>query len=342
VIGVEDSVLNDELRETATAWFVRVRSDAATAGDWNALTVWLETSPAHVESFAAVELLSAEIDDSAGAILEALGPRVIQPPATHHVGRRRGERRRPAPARRTATPAWGRGAVAAAAVGLSAAVGFAGWKVSEGPLETYSTRPGETRSITLADGSHIRLDAASTMSVRLGLFGRRVRLGDAEATFDVAKDARRPFEIAVGDQRVRVIGTEFNIRNYDGLTEVTVRRGVVAVLPAAGDDEPLAKLTKGTAFEHVVGTNSFTTRRVAPDDAFAWTQGRLICQDRPLSEIVRYLNRRYGTPIRLSPGLEERRFSGVLELGDEKDVVRRLAAYLSLSVRGSDREISLS
>jgi transmembrane sensor len=335
MIGVEKSAYTDAVRDAATAWLVRVQSDAAKADDWNALTAWLEASPAHADAFAAVEALSFEIEVSAEAILAALGPRS----AEVLPFRQRQGRPQQRPARRTA---WGRGAIAAAAVGLAAAVGFTGWQASEGSLQTYRTGPGETRSVTLADGSRIRLDAASTMSVRMGLFGRRVQMGDAEATFDVAKDPRRPFEIAVGDQRVRVIGTEFNIRNYDGLTDVTVRRGIVAVYLRGPGDQSLARLTKGTELTHVVGSSRFETRQVDPDAAFAWTQGRLICDDLPLSEIVPYLNRRYATQIRLAPGLAERRFSGVLELGDEKDVVRRLATYLSLTMHGSEGEISLS
>jgi transmembrane sensor len=334
---VENSALTNSVREAATAWFVRVQSDVATADDWNALTLWLEASPAHVEAFGAVEALSDEIDEAAGVILAALEPR-----SAEILPFRQSERRQAVRTRRAPAPARGRVAVAAAFVGLAAAVGFGMWQASEGPLQTFRTGPGETRSVTLADGSHIRLDAASTMSVRLGLFRRRVELGDAEATFDVAKDAKRPFEIAVGDQRVRVIGTEFNIRNYDGFTAVTVRRGIVAVYQNNEGDQPLARLTKGTELRHVVGSTRFTTRQVDPDSAFAWTQGRLICDDLPLSEIVPYLNRRYSTHISLAPGLASRRFSGVLELGDEKAVVRRLAAYLTLTMRGSEREISLS
>ena len=335
--GVENSALNNNVREVATAWLVRVQSDAATADDWHALTLWLEASPAHAEAFGTVEALSDEIDEGAGAILAALGPR-----SAEILPFRQDARRQTVRPDRPPVPAWGRGAIAAAFVGLAAVVGFGAWRASEGTLQTYRTGPGETRFVTLADGSHIHLDAASTMSVRLGLFRRRVELGDAEATFDVAKDAKRPFEIAVGDQRVRVVGTEFNIRNYDGLTAVTVRRGIVAVYQRDEGDQPLARLTKGTELTHVVGSSRFTERRVDPDSAFAWTQGRLICDGLPLSEIVPYLNRRYATPIGLAPGLADRRFSGVLELGDEKDVVRRLAVYLSLTVRGSEGEISLS
>lgn len=316
--------------DAALGWLVRVQSDAASAEDWGALTLWLEASPAHRAAFNVVELLSFEIDESADEILAGLGPRS----AEILPFKRR--------ARAKTKPAWRRGAIAAASVGLAVMAGLGVWAASLGPVQSYRTAAGQTRAITLADGTHIQLDAASTLSVRLGWFGRRAVLGDAEATFDVAKDAHRPFQVIMGDQRVRVVGTEFNIRNYDDTTEVTVRRGVVAVYQADLGGQPVAVLTHGMALTHERGSMQSTVQRVDADQAFGWTQGRLICSDQSLSQIVTYLNRRYTTPIRLAPGLGERRFTGVLELGPEEDVARRLAAYLSLTMHGSDREISLS
>ena len=319
----------DELREAAIAWLVRVQSDAATAGDWAGLTAWLEVSETRRMAFDAVERLSYDLDEEAPALIVALA----RPPALVVPFLRRA---------RASRNAWPGRAIAAAVAAVTVMVGITGWKLSEGALQTFSTEPGQTRAITLADGSHIRLDAASTMSVRLGWFARNVKMGDAEATFDVAKDASRPFNIAVGDQRVRVVGTEFNIRNYDGVTKVTVRRGIVSVFQRGVADQPFVRLTKGMELVHSVGSNLSASRQVDPDEAFAWTEGRLICDEQRLSEIIPYLNRRYTTPIHLAPDVAGRRFTGVLELGDEKDVVRRLAAYLSLSMDGSDRQISIS
>jgi len=180
------------------------------------------------------------------------------------------------------------------------------------------------------------------LKVRLGWFARKVDMGDAEATFDIAKSPGRPFEVAVGDQKVRDIGTEFNIRAYDGAVNVTVRRGVVAVYQPNLGDQPVARLTQGWAMRHTVGSSLSYSAQVDPDSAFAWTQGRLICDGRPLSEIVAYLNRRYERPIHVSADVAARRFTGVLELDDQADVARRLAAYLSLGVHGSERDIVLS
>ena len=69
-----------------------------------------------------------------------------------------------------------------------------------------------------------------------------------------------------------------------------------------------------------------------PDTAFAWTEGRLIYDRRPLSEVVTDLNRHFKTPIRLLPAAAGQTFSGVLILEDEDTVVRRLAAYMRLTV----------
>ena len=325
-----ESNLGDDAHDAALAWVVRLRSDAVTESDWAALTAWLETSADHLAAFEAAESVDMELDTLAPAILAGLAGRSadILP-----------FKPRRAPPR----PRWGGGrvAIAAGVAFLSVMVGIGAWRASEGVPQIYRTGPGETRAITLADGSHINLDAASTMSVQLGWFKRKVRLNDAVASFDVAKDAKRPFEIAVDDQRVRVIGTEFNIADYGGQVDVTVRRGIVAVYQNGQDGAPVARLTKGWALHHTVGSLQSVSNRVDPNGAFAWSEGRLVCDQRSLSQIVAYLNRRYRTPVRLSGDAGSRRFSGVLELGDENDVLRRLAAYLSLSVHRSGQGFAL-
>ena len=127
--------------DTAIGWLVRVQSDAASAADWGALTGWLEASPGHRAAFEAVELLSFEIDEGADAILAGLGRRSAEI----------------LPFKRRATakakPAWGRGAIAAASIGLAVTAGLGVWGASLGPVQTYRTAPGQTRAITLG-GRH--------------------------------------------------------------------------------------------------------------------------------------------------------------------------------------------
>lgn len=323
---------SNAVHEASLAWLVRIQSDAVTADDWLALTDWLEESEAHLIAFEALEATDAVVDDNARQIAASLG----KPDADIIPFRQTKRKSRSAGSLRTPILAM------AASLAMIAVLGPALWQAYQGPVVTYRTAPGQTRSITLADGSRIELDAASTLSVRMGWQQRSVTLGDAQASFDVAKDARRPFVIKVGDQRVRVVGTEFNIRHYDQSVVVTVRRGIVQVAPLGLGAKPIARLIKGDELRHVEGAQQWVRMRVDPDAAFSWKSGRLICHDQPLPEIVAYLNRHYPVAIRLSEAASRKRFSGVLELGDQTMLVQRLSRYLDLTVARSDREIELN
>ncbi|MGZ6018111.1 MAG: FecR family protein [Phenylobacterium sp.] len=317
------------LLDEAIAWLVRVQSDTATADDWVELTAWLEASDDHAEAFAEAEALSAEIADNAGEIAAAI-PR---PAATALPFRPRIRR----------TPAWTAFAGLAAAAAVVAVVATPGLeRAYQGAPVTYRTAPGETRDVALADGSHIRLDGASAVTVRLGWRSRRVDMGLAQASFDVAKDPKRPFLVNVGDQQVRVVGTEFNILHDDRQVVVSVRRGVVEVRQPALGPNPVARLLKGDELRHAEGDRVSQQQEVDPDAAFAWASGRLICQDEPLSQIAAELNRRYAVPVHVTAAAGAKRFSGVLMLGDQTRVVKTLADYLSLTVRRTDRDIALS
>ena len=317
------------LEDEAVNWLVRVQSDAATAEDWVALTAWLEASEAHAEAFARAERLSTDIADNAQEIAAAIARPTAEVLCTAA---------RPRPSRR-----WVPLAGLAAAAGIAAVVAVPSLQRSYyGPATIYRTGLGETREIALADGTRVHLDAASTMTVRLGWSQRRVDLAQAQASFDVTKDSHRPFVIDVGDQRVRVVGTEFNIRHDDRNVVVTVRRGVVEVGQPELGGAAVARLATGEELRHVEGTTTSARRRVNPDGAFAWRAGQMVCDDEPLLQIVAQLNRRYAVPIRVTKAAAAKRFSGVLDLGDQAVLVRRLAGYLSLTVRRTDRAITIS
>lgn len=315
--------------DEAIGWLVRVQSDAATAQDWVALTAWLEISEAHAEAFVRAEQLSGAIADSAHEIAAATRRRTAD--GAPFSFRRSGSRRW--------LPLVGAGAVAAI-VGAIAAPGLQ--RAYEGAPIAYRTGVGETREIMLADGTRVRLDAASKMTVRLGWGRRSIDLAQAQASFDVATNPRRPFVIRAGDQQIRVVGTEFNVRRFDGRVVVTVRRGVVEVGQPSLGSSAVARLTSGEEHSHAEGSAASHKRRVDPEAAFAWRAGRRVCEDETLAQIVADLNRRYPVPIRLAGPAGTRRYSGVLELGDQGVLVRRLADQLSLSVQRTDQAIILS
>jgi len=304
----------DDLAEQAAAWVVRVQSDEATGDDWSALTDWLEASPDHLAAFEAAEQAWREVDDSREEVASGLTP--AKPTVVPFRIRPR---------------SW--------AVGAALAAGLAGvivapalWRSSQGVPQTYVTAPGELRTVTLADGTQIRMNGASKLTVRLGWTVRRVDMAQAEAAFDVVHDPSRPFVVNAGDETVRVIGTAFNIRRAGDSVVVTVRRGIVAVTGARS----VTRLTVGQQLRHVGNGQADLRAQVNPDEAFAWTEGRLVCTDRLVADVVADLNRRFSTPVRVSPQAAARRFTGVLALDDQPAAVSRLAAFVGARSHRAD------
>jgi transmembrane sensor len=226
------------------------------------------------------------------------------------------------------------GAGALLAAGLAVAVVGADVLAPRPPSgHVYRTSPGEVRTVTLADGTHIRLNAASQITVSLDRDARRVRMADAEAVFDVTHDPKRPFLISVGDRQVRVVGTQFNLRHRDGRVALTVSRGVVEVRPDGAPQAAPTRVAVGEQLTHVVGQPVQTLATAEPTAAFAWTNGQLIYRDRPLAEVAGDLSRRFGTPVRpADPDTAALRFTGVLVTDTEADVLRRLEAYAPVRV----------
>lgn len=315
--------------DEAAAWHVRLHSDAARESDFAAFAAWV-SAPENREAYERIERLWAEIDRHSSTIAAALSR--PEAPPSDATGRRSGL----SSSRRV----WMISGFAAAAAAAAAVVFVGAQPPAEPSWQSYRTEKFETRQVLLADGSRLHMNRSTSIRAAVGGRVRRLIL-DGEASFDIAHDANRPFEIEVGDQRIRVLGTEFNVLYSDGMTTVTVRRGVVEL---ALNERPAAptRLTAGEQSRHELGTSLVSVRRVDADAAFAWQGGRLIYQDAALGQVVADLNRYFDPPIRIEdPSLTSLRFSGVLDLDAEVRVVERLEAFLPLAATRTEHEVVL-
>lgn len=315
------------LDEQAIAWLVRLH--AGDDADWSGLEAWLSETPAHLDAFERVEGLWTELGERSGDIAPLLAPDPLPEAQILPLSAAR------KPAARRAWAAW-------ATVGaLAAAAAAAVVVLAPAPPTAYATGHGETRRIVLNDGTQIDLNNASRVSVRFDGHVRRVKVDDAEATFDVAHDPARPFVISVGDQQIRVVGTQFNVRRRDAGLTLTVSRGVVEVAPLAGEGTTV-RLTAGDQLARRDGDATSVVRHVSVAEAFAWRQHRLICHACTLGDIAGDLNRAFATPIDVDTAARSLTFSGVLVLDDEDAVVRRLGAFLPIKADRSPSRIVLS
>ena len=242
------SQLNRQILDEASEWFVDFRVGDIDAEARARFDEWLRRSPEHIRAYWEVaktyvglppgsslspykidELIAyARSDSTANVVALDLLPRPTEsrpPTAT----RMEGEAARGHPRRRRFL------AAAAVASGLTLA-GALWWQTERYPL--YTTDIGERRSITLADGSEVDLNARSKLRIEFSKSERRVELLNGQALFQVAKDKNRAFLVQSGDAIVRAVGTQFDVYRKTSGTTVTVLEGRVAVYPTAHTELP--------------------------------------------------------------------------------------------------------
>ncbi|THD80581.1 MAG: DUF4880 domain-containing protein [Phenylobacterium sp.] len=312
---------HEDWRGEAADWVVRLQAADLSEADLLAFDAWLAAAPENTAAYDAALALSHEFEVNAEALREELS------------------RTRPA------RPTLGRFFPAAAAMAAAAAVAVVVVVPAMRPAArpaVYATATGEHRSLTLADGTRIDLNAGTRLSVVLRRDERDVRMDEGQAVFDVAADARRPFLIAVGDRTVRVVGTQFDVRRRAGRLSVTVTRGTVEVAPAGEAKGEAFRLHPGQRLEHQEGAVLAKVTPAAPDQALGWRAGKLVYRGEPLAQVVADLNAQFPTPIRIDDvKLAATPISGVIILDGQAAVVRRLALLVSAKAVPSDGGVTL-
>jgi transmembrane sensor len=191
------------------------------------------------------------------------------------------------------------------------------------------TAPGETRRVTLADGSVVTLNSGSAIETDMtSPTQRTIKLLGGEAFFEIAKNKSRPAMILAGDAHVRVVGTKFNIRIDDYKTKVSVTEGLVRIAPNGHPDQ-FSLLPAGQ--EAIVSSDLVRTQPVDLLNIESWRHHRLILSYMPLRSAVREFNRYRRAPIIIANGaLAAKVVSGVFATDDPDDILRILEQNLGV------------
>jgi transmembrane sensor len=297
------------MEAAAIGWVIRLRE--ARAEDWEAFVNWLESDPRHPEVYEEVALADRALE------------RIPTPPLSDSQAEGDGAIIR-RPSRRMIL---GFG-IAASLVGV---LGYVTLGAGES-LVTVKTAPGERRSFALADGSRIELNG-ETIIVLDRKRPRMARLERGEALFTVVHDPGRPFGVEAGGTYIKDVGTVFNVVLTGEDVEVAVAEGEVIFNP----HREKVSLSAGMAIR-TEGSRASVSRREA-EAVGAWRSGRLSYDGASFSRIAEDLSRNIGVPVRVHPGVAQRRFSGVILLDRDRDLLlRRVAALLEVDARGTRDE----
>lgn len=155
---------------------------------------------------------------------------------------------------------------------------------------------GETFKVVLSDGTEVLLNADSRLAYPAVFKGKeRVVSLEGEAYFKVAKDAEHPFIVRSGVLRTRVLGTEFNVRNYDSKNAcVTLIQGKVEVSDTCGV-QTVAMLPGQSAHFRTDGT--FAVHEVDLDPYIYWKEGYFYFDSITLVDMMKEIGRWYNVDV---------------------------------------------
>ncbi|MEB2777412.1 FecR domain-containing protein [Algoriphagus sp. D3-2-R+10] len=162
---------------------------------------------------------------------------------------------------------------------------------------------GQKISLTLGDGTRVRLNSGSSLIYPEEFKGaeRKVKL-EGEAFFEVFRNEKKPFVIQTAEIKTTVLGTSFNINTHSKGIMITVVTGKVSVVEGLQE----VVLTKGMQAIYNPDDGSILTQSVDHyQEATAWMDERIVFRNVDLLESLNTLERWYGVEFDVKTKLRQ-------------------------------------
>jgi ferric-dicitrate binding protein FerR (iron transport regulator) len=197
----------------------------------------------------------------------------------------------------------------------------------------YETAFGETKSISLPDGSTVILNSNSVLELKSTWDSEQPREVwlKGEAFFSVVhKRNNQPFTVRTEkDVNIEVLGTTFNVYNRSE-TKVMLNTGSIRLsLPATKSKEKIL-MKPGELVEY--DEEKFVKRKVDPKVYTAWTEHNLVLNRTSLRELLNMLKDNYGVAVEVRDGLLDETISGSMPVTDGENLLQQIAKAFQLNV----------
>ena len=332
-------------RDDSADWdaIARYYAGESTPDEAAAVRRWLEAHPAEAAALGSLNDATALLANATppGLDVEAALKRVVERRDASDIipiGSRPTASRTPGratlPARR-----WQPVALRAAAAAVALIGGGVWWHSQRTGgytptpgAQTFATNVGQRDSVRLADGTRVLLAPESRLTVAVG-YGTKVREVElrGEAYFDVRHDEARPFVVHAGGADIRDLGTTFTVHAIgDQGVRVAVTSGSVSLAPAQASPNDAVVLRPGDAGTVAVDGRMLVERGGTTEPDTAWTSGRLIFREAPVSSVRAELRRWYGIDLVVDSTFAARHLSMTFD-GESAD---RVLEVIALSLGG--------
>ncbi|WP_163711237.1 FecR family protein [Mangrovibacterium lignilyticum] len=205
------------------------------------------------------------------------------------------------------------------------------WKTDTHTLLTEITAPnGKIKIVTLPDSTRVWLNPGSSIIYPEDMNEEKIR--DVrlwgQAYFKVAKNARKPFILQMGDIGLKVLGTSFNASNYkeDATIDVVLKEGKVSLFQGPYEDATsFSELNPGQSARYTKGHPGFNIQPADVQRITSWINGELIFRDELMSDVFRQLERWYNVKIIVSdPQINNYLFTATIKTESLKKILELL------------------
>lgn len=213
-------------------------------------------------------------------------------------------------------------------------------------INSLVTPRGGEFKIVLEDGTEVWLNAESRLKYpeTFGDGDRHVSV-EGEAYFKVAKNPQHPFYVETAGQRVRVVGTEFNVNVYPEAANVTTTlvKGSIALKPVNGNVGELMP-TPGHQATFDKQARTATVKAVDTGIMTSWRNGKFVFENQTLGQIMLTLSRWYDVEYQfIDKSLATTEFMGsVPRYGEFSEVLQILEASGGIRFRQKGKKIIIA
>ncbi len=327
--------------EQATLWVLESKDDPVKRA---AAMRWCDEAPEHRTAFDEIEAKILRLD-AAGESLRSGEPEVQNSPSRQGLWKL---------------------AIAASVIGLlvigvlgfkkeagqpqgKREVAVGGGRVQDDPL-VLSTKRGEVRKVTLADGSVVTLDSDSRLLVWMGSDRRDLELDHGRVHFEVAHDRSRPFTVMADGGSTTALGTVFDVeRRAQCKVNIVLFEGKVAVTPPCQPQRVNGRVVKRylepgerLRYSPAASQEAPAVPEPAPENEGQWVTGVKSYNDETVGSILAEANLYSQVQIVAdTPEIANMRVSADLHIRNPQNVAKHLARSLGLTVefQGNDKII---
>jgi len=234
-------------------------------------------------------------------------------------------------------------ATAALTVALLAA-GVGGWRYMRPAPEKpdvveLATAPGQTREFRAGDGTVLRLNGATRVTLTFDSNHRDAELASGEAFFDVAHDERRPFTVHAGKAETTVLGTAFDLDLTERRVGLSVYRGAVRFTNV---DTPSQAVVVKAGWRTQLRDGQIAAVEPFDTTQADWRQGWIDTKGITLADLVEVLGRQGGRPVEAPPAaLGDMEISGRFRVDQPYQLLSSLGEAYGFRVRQGKNRIAI-